>query len=154
MVDRLPAQARSVSQVTVIGPTVDVSRLTQDTVAGAAPARASPAFAATVAATPHPRTPPPNRGGVNGPVVVFLAAPESGSSSGCTLVDHHVAKAILKTSEHHYINVRNADFSAGAARGQSVQAAATTTASRPTRAGAPTRCGQRAAPVKGQVALP
>lgn len=56
--------------------------------------------------------------GVFSGVVVTLSPPTSGSSSGCTSVDPELAKDILKNPEAYYVNVHNADFSAGALRGQ------------------------------------
>ena len=56
--------------------------------------------------------------GVAGPVVVPLAAPTSGSSSGCADVDRELALAIIHDPAAYYINVHNADHPAGALRGQ------------------------------------
>jgi hypothetical protein len=56
--------------------------------------------------------------GQAGPVVVPLAAPTDGSSSGCATVDRELAKEILKRPSDYYVNVHNADFPAGAVRGQ------------------------------------
>lgn len=56
--------------------------------------------------------------GVAGPVVVPLSPPTSGTSSGCASVNPDLAKAILKNPEAYYVNVHNADFPAGAIRGQ------------------------------------
>lgn len=53
-----------------------------------------------------------------GPVVVPLAAPTSGSSSGCASVDPELIKAIRQNPENYYVNVHNADFPGGALRGQ------------------------------------
>lgn len=53
-----------------------------------------------------------------GPIVVHLAAPTSGSSSGCVSVDPDLIKAIRQNPENYYVNVHNADFPAGALRGQ------------------------------------
>jgi len=56
--------------------------------------------------------------GVAGGVVVPLAAPSDGDSSGCFDVTAALAKAILKNPAGYYVNVHNADFPAGAIRGQ------------------------------------
>lgn len=56
--------------------------------------------------------------GVAGPVVVGLAAPTSGSSSDCVVVEKDLIKAIRQNPENYYVNVHNAAFTAGAVRGQ------------------------------------
>jgi hypothetical protein len=57
--------------------------------------------------------------GVAGPVVVGLAPPTTGSSSGCvTGVNPELIKAIRQQPENYYVNVHNAQFPAGAVRGQ------------------------------------
>jgi hypothetical protein len=56
--------------------------------------------------------------GVAGPVVVGLAPPTSGTSSGCVSADPELIKAIIQNPEEYYVNVHNADFPAGAVRGQ------------------------------------
>ena len=56
--------------------------------------------------------------GVAGPVVVPLAPPTSGTSSGCVSADTDLIKAIKKNPAGYYVNVHNADFPAGAVRGQ------------------------------------
>jgi hypothetical protein len=54
-----------------------------------------------------------------GPVVVPLTPPDaSGFSSGCVSVDPELIKAIRQNPENYYVNVHNADFPAGAVRGQ------------------------------------
>jgi hypothetical protein len=56
--------------------------------------------------------------GVAGPVVVPLAPPTSGTSSGCVSVDRELAMALVQETEDYYVNVHNAPFPAGAIRGQ------------------------------------
>jgi CHRD domain len=56
--------------------------------------------------------------GVAGPVVVPLAPPTSGSSSACAAVARDLVLAILKNPAGYYVNVHNAEFPAGAVRGQ------------------------------------
>jgi hypothetical protein len=56
--------------------------------------------------------------GVAGPVVVPLAAPVHGSSSGCLTVDRHLLSDILNRPAEYYVNVHNAEFPDGAVRGQ------------------------------------
>jgi len=57
--------------------------------------------------------------GVPGPVVVPLEPPTGGSSSGCvTGVDRDLIKAIGQDPSAYYVNVHNAEFPAGAVRGQ------------------------------------
>ncbi|TMQ66187.1 MAG: CHRD domain-containing protein [Candidatus Eisenbacteria bacterium] len=56
--------------------------------------------------------------GVNGPIVVALTAPSSGSSQDCVTIDKDLAKDILQHPEEYYVNVHNADYPAGAIRGQ------------------------------------
>jgi hypothetical protein len=51
-------------------------------------------------------------------VVVPLAPPTGGSSSGCAEVSRELALAILKSPSDYYVNVHNAEFPAGALRGQ------------------------------------
>lgn len=57
--------------------------------------------------------------GSPGPVVVPLAAPTDGSSSGCvTGVDRDLIIDIIRSPEEYYVNVHNAEFPTGAVRGQ------------------------------------
>jgi hypothetical protein len=56
--------------------------------------------------------------GVNGPVVVPLAAPVTGMSEGCVTVDRDLAKAILKAPQVFYVNVHTTAYPGGAIRGQ------------------------------------
>ncbi len=74
------------------------------TVTGIAPARAAHIHIAPA--------------GQAGPVVVPLAPPTDGSSSGCATVDRELAKAIMKNPSAYYVNVHNAEYPAGALRGQ------------------------------------
>lgn len=54
-----------------------------------------------------------------GPVVVPLTAPTAeGKSSACAVVAENLAKDILQHPEAYYVNVHNAEFPAGAVRGQ------------------------------------
>jgi hypothetical protein len=57
--------------------------------------------------------------GVAGPVVVGLTPPpSSGSSSNCVFADPDLIKEIRQNPENYYVNVHNAQFPAGAVRGQ------------------------------------
>ena len=53
-----------------------------------------------------------------GDVVVRLVPPTSGTSSGCLEVERELVLAIIRNPENYYVNVHNADFPAGALRGQ------------------------------------
>ncbi len=55
---------------------------------------------------------------VAGPVVVGLGAPTSGQSNGCVSVSRELATDILTNPGSYYVNVHNADYPAGAVRGQ------------------------------------
>lgn len=56
--------------------------------------------------------------GQAGPIVVPLAAPVTGTSSGCVDVDPALAKDILQHPEAYYVNVHTTGFPKGAVRGQ------------------------------------
>lgn len=57
--------------------------------------------------------------GQAGPVVVNLTPPTNGSSKGCvTGLDKALVKNIKDNPEQYYFNVHNADYPAGAIRGQ------------------------------------
>jgi hypothetical protein len=56
--------------------------------------------------------------GVNGPIVVPLTAPTSGSVTDCTTADPALARDIVRTPENYYVNVHTTVFPAGAVRGQ------------------------------------
>ncbi len=53
-----------------------------------------------------------------GPVVVGLAAPTGGTSSGCADVERALAQELIRTPGAFYVNVHNAPFPGGAVRGQ------------------------------------
>ena len=53
-----------------------------------------------------------------GPVVVPLAAPTGGTSSGCADVTRALAQELIRDPGAFYVNVHNAAFPAGAVRGQ------------------------------------
>ena len=55
---------------------------------------------------------------VAGPVVVGLTPPTGGSSSACASADRDLVLAILSSPQNYYVNVHNAEFPAGAIRGQ------------------------------------
>lgn len=53
-----------------------------------------------------------------GPVVIPLAAPTNGSSSGCADVDRSLALELIRNPGNYYVNVHNAAYPGGAVRGQ------------------------------------
>lgn len=55
---------------------------------------------------------------VAGPVVITLTPPTEGSSSACVEADKELLKAIAHDPEAYYVNVHNAEYPAGAVRGQ------------------------------------
>jgi hypothetical protein len=56
---------------------------------------------------------------VAGPVVVGLGAPTDGRSSGCVAnVDPELVRNLLRNPRDYYVNVHNAEYPAGAVRGQ------------------------------------
>ena len=57
--------------------------------------------------------------GQNGPVVITLAEPtDDGASAGCVMPDATLLADIADNPENYYVNVHNAEFPGGAARGQ------------------------------------
>lgn len=56
--------------------------------------------------------------GIAGPVVVGLSPPTDGDSDGCEAIDRSLADAIRKSPQGYYVNVHNANYPAGALRGQ------------------------------------
>ena len=55
---------------------------------------------------------------VAGPVVIGLLPPTEGSSSACATADRDLLRQINRHPEQYYVNVHNAEFPAGAVRGQ------------------------------------
>ena len=53
-----------------------------------------------------------------GPVVIPLVPPTDGSSSACASASRELILAITQNPENYYVNVHNAEFPAGAIRGQ------------------------------------
>jgi hypothetical protein len=56
--------------------------------------------------------------GENGAPVVTLETPADGTSGACVELKADLAKALLASPEGYYVNVHNAAYPAGAARGQ------------------------------------
>jgi hypothetical protein len=56
--------------------------------------------------------------GVAGPIVVPLDPPTDGDSNGCPKVPEDIADEIQANPRNFYVNVHNAEFPAGAIRGQ------------------------------------
>ena len=56
--------------------------------------------------------------GSAGPVVVGLEPPTDGMSRGCEDVSRELARDLIKNPSDYYVNVHNAEFPAGALRGQ------------------------------------
>jgi hypothetical protein len=56
--------------------------------------------------------------GVNGPIVVPLTPPTTGSVTDCTTADPALARDIVIHSENYYVNVHTTVYPAGAIRGQ------------------------------------
>lgn len=56
--------------------------------------------------------------GKNGPPVVTLDAPASGTSKACATVAGDLAAKLLRNPENYYVNVHNATYPNGAVRGQ------------------------------------
>jgi hypothetical protein len=54
----------------------------------------------------------------SGPVVIDLRPPTNGTSKDCTTLDGDEVVQLLETPENFYVNVLNAEFPAGAIRGQ------------------------------------
>ena len=56
--------------------------------------------------------------GTAGPPVVTLKPPVDGPVTDCLQIDPAVASAILAAPEQYYVNIHNAEYPAGAVRGQ------------------------------------
>ena len=56
--------------------------------------------------------------GIDGPPVVTLESPGDGESGGCVSVTRELAAEIVARPANFYVNVHNAEFPAGAVRGQ------------------------------------
>ena len=57
-------------------------------------------------------------GVVMDPIITLGAPGADGTSTGCTTADRALVKEIAKNPADYYVNVHNADFPPGAARGQ------------------------------------
>lgn len=55
---------------------------------------------------------------VAGPVALALTTPTRGRSFGCSAVDPELARNLAANPAIYYVNVHNAEFAAGAVRGQ------------------------------------
>lgn len=55
---------------------------------------------------------------VAGPVVIALVPPTEGSATACATVDRDLLRQIARHPEQYYVNVHNAEYPAGALRGQ------------------------------------
>jgi hypothetical protein len=56
--------------------------------------------------------------GETGPIVVPLGAPTRGASKGCTAASRALIRQIIANPAGYYVNTHNADYPAGALRGQ------------------------------------
>lgn len=56
--------------------------------------------------------------GAAGPVTVAVTPPAGGSSSGCKTVGHEAVADLFENSGDFYVNIHNAEYPAGAVRGQ------------------------------------
>jgi len=56
--------------------------------------------------------------GVAGPILITLSPPTSGKSQGCVHADPHLIEEIRTHPAAFYVNVHNAEYPAGAIRGQ------------------------------------
>lgn len=56
--------------------------------------------------------------GAAGPPVITLMPPTDGSSSGCLTAGDELLKRIAANPQNFYVNVHNAEYPAGAVRGQ------------------------------------
>ena len=56
--------------------------------------------------------------GQAGPIVVTLRPPTSGTSRDCATADPQLIRNVIEHPANYYVNVHNADYPAGAIRGQ------------------------------------